>query len=146
MFLIKLALFVASASATAPYGANDSIAYTEGVAKHYEPGLFAQVLRVRQRQGLIPYGVKYDGLASSVNCADIGEYRYVSVRNPYTRAWSPLRRVLIADCSRPGADRARHIRQNLVIELDYKTAEWAGFAWDGRRGEGKARARVWGAE
>ena len=113
----------------------------EGWAVHYEPGLMREVLRVRQRQGLVPYGVRYDGLASTTDFANIGKRVWVSLRSPRTGRWSAPLRLLVVDCSAP-ADRARHIRSGLVVEVDFATARRTGWGWDGRRGEGKARARV----
>lgn len=136
MFLVSLALFAATVSSPSP---SLGPPLKDGYAVHYDAGVFSRVLKVRQRQGLIPYGVAYDGLASSTSCGDIGQYRYVSFRNPHTRVWSPVRRVLVADCSAP-KDKARHIRTGLVVEVDYRTAQWAGFA-----GEGRVKARVWEA-
>ena len=144
MYLIQLALFIASTTATAPYSGNDSIA--QGIAKHYTPNLMQRVLRVRQRQGLIPYGVTgYDGLASRPDCGTIGRYFWASLRNPRTGEWSRPRRMLQVDCSHP-RDRQRHIRSGLVVEVDYWTARATGWGWNGRRGTGKVQARVWGQE
>jgi len=142
MTLIALAIFIAtvpSVPSTGPQGAS----YHEGIAKNYDPGLFQQVLKVRQRQGLIPYGVTgYDGLASSTDCSNIGRYVWVQLRNPRTGEWSRAKRLLLVDCSAP-RDRARHVRTGLVIEVDYMTAKATGWGWNGSSGEGKTRARVW---
>ena len=146
MTLIALALFIAtvpSVPATGPQGA--SYGYEAGWAKHYSPNRMQSVLRVRQRQGLIPYGVTgYDGLASTTSCSNIGKYVWVQLWNPHTGRWSSPLKLLAVDCSRPGADRDRHIRERLVCEVDYATARATGWGWNGSSGEGKTRARVWG--
>lgn len=147
MWLVTLSLYLASTAFTARPVASDISTARYGWAKHYSPGLMRSVLHVRQRQGLIPYGVSgYDGLASTTECANIGRYVRTSLQNPRTGEWSSPRTLLVVDCSRPGADRARHIRTGLVVEVDWYTARATGWGWDGRSGEGKARARVWGVK
>lgn len=133
-----LAGFVAASTAS---GGAPLPPVKEGVAKHYSEGLMRQVLRVRQRQGLVPYGVRYEGLASTTECSNIGKRVTVSLRNPRTGQWSAPRTLLVVDCSAP-RDRARHIRQGLVVEVDYATARATGWGWTGSSGEGKTGAHV----
>lgn len=104
-----------------------------GWAVHYAPGVFGSVLRTRQRQGLIPKDVTYQGLASTTECSNIGKRATVWFRSTKTGYWTQPFGVLIVDCSNPGnGDRARHIRTGLVVEVDASTARRAGVYGKGR--------------
>lgn len=106
--------------------------YEHGIVKHYSPGLME---RVAAKRGLtLPRG--YAGFVSVPDCSLIGKTVWASVN------YGPWERHLVADCSAP-QDVARHRREGLVLEVSYREAAMAGFAWDGYRGEGKAPATVW---
>lgn len=92
--------------------------------------MFKRVLRVRQRQGLVPWGVQYSALASTTECSNIGKRAQVSLRSKRTGEWYTTE-ALIVDCSHP-RDRSRHIRTGLVVEVDADTARRAGFYGTGR--------------
>jgi hypothetical protein len=96
-----------------------------GIAKHYSPGIVERVYHTRIAQGLTSPGWK-GALASSWNCSEIGSHEWASVNG------RPFTEYLVVDCSRPGEDRARHIKEGLVIEVDYSSALKAGIVNDGR--------------
>lgn len=113
LFLAYLAMSIAATTASAHVG----------IAKHYRPGLMEAVA---QKRGV--YGPRY---TSSVNCSDIGRTIYATLYDPVLHRWTPYLPFVVADCSAP-KDRARHIREGLVMEVDYQTA-WANhFTSDGR--------------
>jgi hypothetical protein len=116
-----------------------------GIVKHYSIGLMERVAvkrglcRWARGECLPPRG--YAGFVSVPYCSLIGRTVWISVAG---RAPRPH---LVADCSRPGADQRRHLRQGLVAELGYSEALALGFAWDATahpQGDGRAPARVWG--
>jgi hypothetical protein len=88
-----------------------SFAPQRGIAKFYSPDVMEAVARSR---GLARPG-SVDGLASVPNCSRLGTVVVAAIngRTP--------ERYLVVDCSHP-RDRARHIRQGLVIEVDYRSA------------------------
>lgn len=86
-------------------------------AKFYEqPGLMRQVALNR---GLTPV----NHMASVPDCSRIGDH-VLAVVNGHRALYK------VVDCSAP-RDRARHIRQGLVIEVDYYSAHEFGFAREG---------------
>ncbi len=98
-----------------------------GIAKHYSAGMFARVARNRGMQ------MRSDvaGYAAVTDCSMIGKVVAASING------GRVERFQVLDCSAP-KDRPRHIREGLVIEVDYATAKRRGFL-----GEGKAPAKVW---
>lgn len=92
-------------------------------AKFYErPGLMRQVALNR---GLVPVR----RMASTPDCGRIGRWFAARV-NGHIGIFKQV------DCSAP-KDRARHLRQRLVLEVDYYTARDFGF-----RREGHAPAQI----
>jgi hypothetical protein len=96
-----------------------------GTAKHYSPGVMERVARVRG----LPI---VEHMASVPDCSMIGSYVAARINGV---TW----RYRVTDCSAP-RDRARHIRQGLVIEIDYRSARALGMVRSGR-----ASAVVWSA-
>jgi hypothetical protein len=101
--------------------------YTGGTAKYYSPGMFRTVANNRH----MALRTDVDGYASVPNCGLIGHVVQASINHG---RWETYQLV---DCSAP-KDRVRHIRQGLVIEVDYQSAVRNHFAQDG-----KAPAIVW---
>jgi hypothetical protein len=92
------------------------------IAKFYSPGVFARVAKVRG----LPVSER---MAAVTDCGRIGQYVTASI-NGHVDTY------LVADCSHP-RDRARHIREGLVIEVNYSAAK-TYFP----RGEGQAPAYI----
>jgi hypothetical protein len=71
------------------------------------------------------------GYASRPSCSTIGEVFWASINGS--------RPMLLqqTDCSAP-RDRARHVRQGLVVEVSFEVARKYGFVKQGR-----AKAVVW---
>jgi hypothetical protein len=94
---------------------------SKGYAYFYSPGMFQTVARNR--------GIKLrsdvDGYAAVPNCSYIGRVLKAGINGHSTE------RYQIVDCSAP-ADRARHVRQGLVIEVDYQSAVRNNFSRRGR--------------
>ena len=94
---------------------------SKGYAYFYSPGMFQTVARNR--------GMKLrsdvDGYAAVPNCGYIGRV-LKAVINGHS-----IERYQVVDCSAP-SDRARHIRQGLVIEVDYQSAVRNDFTRRGR--------------
>ncbi len=86
-------------------------AQQNGIAKYYSPGVMEGVAVYRGLNK--PSGVS--GFAAVPNCGNLGKVATASING------RPAEKYLIVDCSAP-QDRARHIRQGLVIEVDYKSA------------------------
>lgn len=115
-----------------------------GTAMHYErAGAMARVAAVR---GMPVAWSAIDGMASLPAC------RYVNARRPYfVRArlwergrWGRWRTLQVVDCSNP-RDLPRHRRTGIApygLEVDYRTAQQGGWAWNGRSGAGRTRAQV----
>jgi hypothetical protein len=66
-----------------------------------------------------------DGYAAVPSCTNIGRVLKASINGHSTE------RYQIVDCSAP-SDRARHVRQGLVIEVDYQSAVRNDFTRRGR--------------
>ncbi|MEO8286642.1 MAG: hypothetical protein ABI670_09425 [Chloroflexota bacterium] len=96
-------------------------AIIRGHAKYYSPGMFQTVARNR--------GIKLrsdvSGYAAVPNCNHIGKVIKARINSRDTETYQ------VVDCSAP-ADRARHIRDGLVIEVDYSSAVRNQFANQGR--------------
>ena len=92
-----------------------------GTAKYYRAGMFAQVAANR---GMI-LRADVAGYASVPSCAWLGSVIQARVNGG---AWE---RYQVVDCSAP-KDRARHIRQGLVLEVDYASARRNGFVSKGK--------------
>ncbi|MBF6596245.1 MAG: hypothetical protein IVW51_17600 [Thermaceae bacterium] len=108
--MIHLLLFLSIfAPLTAPPPRYASI--QPGIAKYYRPGLFARVAAVRG----IPLRSDVDGYASTPDPALIGKVIHASI------AGGPIESFQVLDSSAP-RDRSRHLRERLVIEVDYLTA------------------------
>jgi hypothetical protein len=92
-----------------------------GTAYFYSPGMFNVVARNR--------GIKLrddvDGYAAVPDCQHIGSVVRARINN------RSMERYQVLDCSAP-RDRARHLRQGLVIEVDYQSAVRNNFARKGR--------------
>lgn len=99
-------------------------AASNGIAKHYSPGVMERVARLRGLPVL-------PRMASVPDCGRIGQWVTATVNGH-------LDRYLVVDCSAP-KDRLRHIRTGLVIEVNYKS-KTAYFP----RGEGRTSAAVLG--
>lgn len=82
-----------------------------GTAKYYRAGVMENVAVYR---GLLRRG-NIDGMASTPNCSNLGKVAFAAINGGHTE------RYLIVDCSGP-RDRARHVRQGLIIEVDYQSA------------------------
>ena len=114
-----LALLTAALSAHGhAYARSVSVSY--GIAKHYSPGLMN---RVRVYRGL-PWPAGVSGLASRVSCAGIGQVFSASINGHYER-------LLQVDCSQY-RDAPRHLREGLIVEVDYDTARRDGMLRTGR--------------
>ena len=92
-----------------------------GVAVYYSPGVMERVAAFR---GLTRPPIA-DGMAAVTDCSQIGKIAFASINGGL------VERYLIVDCSQP-RDVARHIQQNLVIEVDYQSAVRNNFHRDGR--------------
>ncbi len=88
---------------------------------HYAPGVFAQVAANRGMR----LRTDVDGYAAVLSCSHIGEIVKAQING------GPIERYQVLDCSAP-QHRAAHIRQGLVIEVDYQSAVRNGFARLGR--------------
>ncbi len=124
IILFALAL-LASACLVAP--AQEADGRGSGVptfALYYSPGMFAQVARLRG----LPVSER---MASVPDCSRLGQH---------VTAWinGHIDTYLVADCSGP-ADRLRHVRQGLVIEVN-----WAASRLYFPKGEGRAPAYIIG--
>jgi hypothetical protein len=96
-------------------------ATSKGYAYFYSPGMFQTVARNR--------GIKLrsdvDGYAAVPNCRYIGQVVKARINGHETERYQVL------DCSAP-SDRARHVREGLVIEIDYQSAVRNEFSRRGR--------------
>lgn len=97
-----------------------------GIAKHYSPGTMERVVQIRHLR--VPPAAT--SIVSTPDCSLIGRSFWISVRGH--REWA-----FQADCSAP-RDRERHLREGLVVEVDYRTAVRDGIVYDG-----KGPATVW---
>jgi hypothetical protein len=123
-----------------------------GTVKRYDPGVMDTVLANRTNPehwayvpGLVvlPRPEVVAGYASRVDCHRIGSTFWLSVRG------GPIRQHQQIDCSDPTqreqaygryeSDADRHLREGLIAELDYESADREGFAY-----EGVATGTVWG--
>lgn len=95
------------------------------LVKYYGKNVFDRVNRVRARQG---YRIRYDvaGYASRPSCKSIGQVFWLRVGK------GPARLYQQTDCSRPGADYARHVKVNQT-EIDYRSAQREGLIRVGKR-------------
>jgi len=95
-----------------------------GIAAYYSPGVMARVARNRGMD------LRDDvaGWAAVPNCSEVGRIVVASING------SRPERYQVLDCSHP-RDKARHLRQGIVIEVDYQSAVRHGFT---RRGYTKA--------
>src|SRR5947208_12942997 len=97
-------------AATTSY-ASETDSTSKGYAYFYSPGMFQTVARNRG----IKLRTDVDGYASVPNCGYIGQVLKARING------HDVERYQVLDCSAP-SDRARHIRQGLVIEIDYQSA------------------------
>lgn len=134
-----LAALLALTSACSPTPAQSVPAPQTGIAKYYAPNAMQRVFSVRLRQGLIPPAYTHwkGALGATTNCSRIGHLAAVQFWNPRAQAWTRPEAVLLVDCS-ANADRARHVRENLVLEVGWETAVEGGWQRDGR-----TLAKVW---
>jgi len=110
--IIVLALLMAALSASG--------GTVEGMAKYYRAGKFAEVAHNRG----MTLRTDVAGYASVPSCVWLGHIISARVNGG---GWE---RYQVLDCSGP-ADRARHIRQGLVLEVDYASAKRNGFVSKG---------------
>jgi len=94
---------------------------SKGYAYFYSPGMFQTVARNRG----IKLRTDVDGYAAVPNCGYIGQVLKARING------HEVERYQVVDCSAP-SDRARHIRQGLVIEIDYQSAVRNDFSRRGR--------------
>jgi hypothetical protein len=96
-------------------------AIKKGIAKYYSPGMMERVARNRGMK------MRRDvaGYAAVTDCRRIGQIVYASINN------GPFERYQILDCSHP-RDVQRHLRECLVIEVDYRSAVRNRFVRQGR--------------
>lgn len=118
--LLALLAFLGSAAAHIP-AQQQSYAPKTGIAMFYSPGVMAHVASVRG----VHLRTDVDGYAAVPDCHMRDKIALASINGHETE------RFQILDCSAP-ADRARHIRQGLVIEVDYASAVRNGIAYRGR--------------
>ncbi len=104
-----------------------SASVRQGIAKYYSPGVFRDVATNRGMRMLNDV----DGYAAVLSCSRIGQVVKASINN------GPVERYQVLDCSAPW-DRATHIAQGLVIEVDYQSALRNNFV-----GSGHAEATVY---
>jgi hypothetical protein len=119
LILALLSSVIESAPSSTPASSRQS-----GIAKYYSPGVMEAVARKR---GLARTG-SVQGMAAVPNCGHIGKVAVAAING------RSAERYLIVDCSSP-RDRAKHVRQGLVIEVDYSSAVRNGFQ---RRGSAPA--------
>jgi hypothetical protein len=125
-----LLAFLCVVGQIATYEARSAHAATtaqRGISAYYSPGTMARVARNRG----IALRHDVDGYASLTHCSHIGKIVTATING------SRPERYQVLDCSHP-RDRARHLRQGIVIEVDYQSAVRHGFT---RRGY--APATVW---
>jgi hypothetical protein len=92
-----------------------------GHAKFYSPGVFRRVAGVRGMK----LRTDVNGYAAVTDCRRIGQIVLAAING------RRVERYQVLDCSHP-TDRARHIRQGLVIEVDFQSAVRNGFSRRGR--------------
>jgi hypothetical protein len=102
-------------------GYASQLAASKGYAYFYSPGMFQTVARNRG----IKLRLDVDGYAAVPNCRYIGQVVKARINGHYTERYQVL------DCSAP-SDRARHVREGLVIEIDYQSAVRNEFSRRGR--------------
>ena len=100
-----------------PHTGAQSSAQQTGIAKFYSPGVMAQVARNRHMK----LRTDVDGYAAVLNCTDVGKIVVATING------RKQERYQVLDCSQP-YHRADHIRQRLIIEVDYASAVRNGFA------------------
>jgi hypothetical protein len=105
-FLYLLLSLISSLLAPAP-------APQHGIAKYYSPGVFRQV--ALNRGIALRSATEVDGFASVPYCFWIGHVLTARING------GPIERFQVLDCSAP-KDRPRHLREGLVIEVDYSSA------------------------
>jgi len=91
-----------------------------GIAKFYAPGVFRRVASHRN----IAARQDVDGYAAVPSCGRIGQLVRASLNG------GPFETYHILDCSAP-RDLPAHLREGLVIEVDYGSAVRNGFARQG---------------
>jgi hypothetical protein len=144
---LLLALLVCVHHAPAPV----LVPVQSGIVKRYDPGVMDTVIRNRTNPehwaympGLVVLPTPtVAGHASRVACGHIGQTFWLTVRG------GPMRVYQQVDCSDPTqreqaygryeSDADRHLREGLIAELDYESAEREGYAY-----EGVATGTVWG--
>jgi hypothetical protein len=125
--LLCACLMVAAApSVTLEVAEAQSLGYAQrplkvGHAKYYRPGLMQRVARNRG----MTLRKDVAGYAAVTDCGAIGKIAVASIKG------GPPQRFQILDCSHP-RDRARHLRQGLVIEVNWEVARRYGFTRQGR--------------
>ena len=114
LLALLAAITGATATATAPARS------VHGIAKYYSPGVFRQVALNRG----LALRSDVDGYASVPYCSWIGHVLTARINR------GPIERFQVLDCSAP-KDRPRHLRENLVIEVDYSSARGHGLLSNG---------------
>jgi hypothetical protein len=93
-----------------------------GVASQYAPGVMDRVVETRQRWDQIPADVSdYDVFVAVESCDLVGEERLI--RREGTKEWET---ALITDCSGHTETSQWMWRNNIIVEVDYRTA----LRWD----------------
>ena len=94
-----------------------------GIASQYGPGRMDSVIALRQIPGRTAYTITQDlsiyaGFMAMESCAELGNEYYVK---PVTAETWEL--FLVTDCSGDAETTEWMQRNNIIIEIDYKTAE-----------------------
>ena len=97
-----------------------------GTASQYAPGVMDSVIAVRQA-GLtsadLPQHISgYDGYVAMLNCRLIGSTVYIRPVSSDGISSDVFERFLVTDCAGPDAVNWM-LRNNIIAELDYRTAK-----------------------
>ena len=116
------------------------IVLVTGVASQYAPSVMPRVVSYRQARSQLPADLTgFDGAVAVLNCADIGKTIYL---RPAGGQWE---KFLVADCAGiADGGYAWMVRNNVIVEVDYKTAErWNAIGRGIKVQMGRLASRPW---
>lgn len=90
-----------------------------GWSSQYSLGVMERVVKYQQRRGRLPSDVsRFDGFVAVQSCSDVG--RVFLLRPLGSLRWETF---IAADCSGSVETTAWMVRNNILVEVDHKTAE-----------------------
>ena len=97
-----------------------------GIASQYAPGKMESVISVRQIPGRTNYTAplnleRFDGFVAMNDCSELGNEYYIKPTDK--KEWELF---LVVDCSGHKSTTDWMLRNNIIVEVDYETAN----RWD----------------